>query len=178
MMERPGGRIRSRPQAAAPDNRSGLVPLAHDGAAWWPLGGLAELAAALELLTDLAHVAGGAVGALGDHAVGLLGAPAQLELEERLAPRGPTVSLCAHGGLLDGLLALAMQAEPLAGPAGPALGPARDGAAARLVAHGHLAAGTGPAAGAGRTRALVVSCGLGHGLPPRFRALLSRRAAD
>src|SRR4029078_8563350 len=42
---------------------------------------LAELAGALQVLADLAHVPGGAVGALGDHAVGLIGAAAKRELE-------------------------------------------------------------------------------------------------
>src|SRR5829696_4147112 len=136
------------------------------------LGGLGELAAALELLADLANVSGGAVGALGDDAIGLLGAAAQLELEQSLTPGGPAVALRADRRLLDGLLALAVQAEPLAASPGPALGPAGDGVAACGIAHGHLAAGTGPTAGAGRSGALVCGCGLGHELPPRSRALL------
>src|SRR6185369_3972658 len=109
---------------------------------------LAELAGALQVLADLAHMAGGAVCTLGDHAVGLVGAAAELELEQRLAPGGPAVRAGADGGLLDRLLALAMQAEPVAAALGPALGPARGGLVACGVADRHLAAGTGPAAGA------------------------------
>src|SRR5262249_58071622 len=118
-------------------------------AAWRPLRRFAQLAAPDQLLADLANVAGGAVRALGDHAIGLLGAAAELELEQRLAPGGPTVTVRADGRLLDGLLALAVQAKPLATLLGPALRAAGGGLAAGGVAHGHLAAATGPAAGGG-----------------------------
>src|SRR4051794_41883039 len=94
-------------------------------------------------------MARGAVGTLGDHAVGLLGAALELELEQRLAPGRPAVTLRADGRLLDGLLALAVQAKPLSAGLGPALGAPGGGLAACGVAHGHLAAGTGPAAGRG-----------------------------
>src|SRR4051794_17586233 len=78
------------------------------------LSRFAEFADAHELLADLADVARGAVGPLGDHAVGLVRAAAQLELEQCLAPGGPAVTVGADGRLLDGLLALAVQTEPLA----------------------------------------------------------------
>src|SRR4029078_538900 len=79
-------------------------PTGHGTKYYWVgrrLGCLAELAGALEVLADLAHVPCGAVGALGDHGVGLVGAAAELELEQRLAPGGPAVRAGADGGLLD-----------------------------------------------------------------------------
>src|SRR5215813_9753811 len=165
-----------RPRRTSDDGAVRQVHIAADRTRYWErqtsrcrkLSRGLQLAAAYELLADLAHVAGRAVGPLGDHAVGLLRAAAQLELEERLAPGGPAVALGADGGLLDRLLALAVEAEPLAAPPAPALGPAGNRVAARCVADGHLAAGTGPAASAGRTGS-VGGRGLGHELPPRSR---------
>src|SRR5215218_6495087 len=49
-----------------------------------PLGGLGQLARLQKLLADLPDVAGGAVGPLGDHAVGNVGGAAELELEQGL----------------------------------------------------------------------------------------------
>src|SRR5262249_32261568 len=116
--------------------------------------------------------------ALGDHAIGLLGAAAELELEQRLAPGGPTVTVRADGRLLDGLLALAVQAKPLATLLGPALRAAGGGLAAGGGAHGHLAAATGPAAGAGCASARVVIGGfrVGHELPPLSSAAFAKAA--
>src|SRR5215217_1430947 len=168
--------------SCAPLYRSGGLKLpiyanaARDAAAWSPLGGLGQLAAAHELLADLAHVAGGAVRSLGDHAVGHIRAASELELEQSLTPGGPAVTVRADGRLLDGLLTLAVQAEPLAALLGPALGAAWSRLAARGVAHSHLAAGAGPAAGAGRRGTLCGGCGLGHELPPRSSAAFAKAA--
>src|SRR4051794_33822869 len=123
-------------------------------------------------------MARGAVGTLGDHTVGLLGAALELELEQRLAPGGPAVALRADGRLLDGLLTLAVQAEPLAAGLGPAFRPARGGGAARGIADCHLAARTGPAAGPGGAcaRSVLVGCCLAHELPPRSSAAFAKAA--
>src|SRR5882757_8706353 len=150
-MQRPGGRLR---------------------------GGLGQLAAGLKLLADLADMARRAIGTLGDHAVGLLGAALELELEQRLAPGGPAVTVRADGRLLDGLLALTVQTEPLSTGLRPALGPAWGGGTACGVAHRHLAARAGPAAGAGRAsaRGVLGGCGLRHELPPRSSAAFAKAA--